>query len=629
MRETSVCFFNLEWPAAGTRVAGPTVWLRGWVVGQPGHDFIDVRVCHLGRSHLGILGLPRADLAAHFKSDRPWLPAGFIVGVPLADGPAELEVEVRDTEGRWQPLHRLGLTVAADGETSLRQEGKLAEHADGTWTERAPHLPFHGHLEEPSAWAELSPGHALLLGWLLSTTVPLRAISATTDTLVFNQLAHGLTDEVFATQVPAMPAARQARFKGAVDVPLTLFSPALLRVYAEQADGAVHLCFARRLIPVAPVAVVRPARQAPHRIPPARMVSLPELPSGRPRRLLLCLRDLEPTDANLRALDATRHVISSGRWAVRLITATDGLLRPAFEQGGIAVQEVDPQPVFSATDETGCRQALTQVGHPIWWRNLDAVAVFDPLCFWAITLARAQGLPVLFDCTVDQPLQLPEGVSSAGQNLARQAWRSATRICYGSFSAASAQSETLADRPGAVIPHWHTPQGAKGQNRPDGSRLALAPLRTVDWLARRHPAIAARWRFAENITGRPSADFRANRPACLAPGPIDLDRVALLLSPQDGGEPMRLLLDAAVRGIPMVATAGRRSEEFFRPTEAAFAAPFNPLALAHALLDFEANPAGYERRAAAAQQRVLAENNPAQLLPRWQALLETAAAAGG
>lgn len=629
MQETSVCFFNLEWPAAGVRVAGPVVWLRGWVVGKPGHDFIDVRVCHLGRSHLGLLGLPRADLAAHFKSDRPWLPAEFIVGVPLADGPAELEVEVRDTEGQWHPLIRAKLTVAAEGEASPRQEGKLVGSADGTWTERDPHLPFHGHLEEPSAGAEVPPGHAPLVGWLLSTRVPLRKISATTDTLVFNQVAHGLTDEVLATQAPAWPAARQARFKGAVDVPLTLFSPALLRVYAELADGTVHLCFARRLIPLAPLAAARSARPAPPRIPPAEEIPLPELPSGRPRRLLLCLRDLEPTDANLRALDAARHVVSSGRWAVRLITATDGWLRPAFEQSGIAVQEVDPQPVFSATNETGCRQALAQVGRPIWWRNLDAVAVFDPLCFWAIALARAQGLPVLFDCTADQPLQLPEGASPAGQALARQAWRSATRICYGSGSAAQAQREILADRAGAVIPHWHTPQGAKGRSKPDGVRLALAPLRAVDWLARRHPATAAHWRFAENITGRASADFRANRPACLAPGPIDLDRVALLLSPQDGGEPVRLLLDAAARGIPVVATAGRRSEEFFRPTEAAFVAPFNPLALAHALLDFEANPAGYERRAAAAHQRVRAENNPAQLLPRWQALLETATAGGG
>jgi hypothetical protein len=627
MQESSTHFFNLEWPSAGARVAGPVVWLRGWVVGKPGHDFIDVRVCHQGRIHLGILGLPRADLAAHFKSERPWLPAEFIIGVPLQDGLAELEIEVRDTEGQWQTLLRTSLSVAADGGASPRQEGKLMEYAEGTWTKRDPHLPFHGHLEEPAAWAEVAPGQATVFGWLLSTLGPLHGVSVTTDTLVFNHVAHGLTDDLLATQVPALPAARQARFKGKVDVPLTLFSPVLLRVYAEQADETVHLCFARRLITSAPSAL--PSRRAPHRLRVTEDISLPALPSGRPRRLLLCLRDLEPTDANLRALDAARQVIASGRWAVRLITATDGLMRPAFEQSGVAVQEVDPQPVFSATDEAGCQQALAKVGRPIWWRNLDAVAVFDPLCFWAITLARSQGLPVLFDCSVDQPLQLPEGASPAVQALARQAWQSATRICYGSSFAASGQSGILADRPGAVIPHWHTPNLPKPSEAAGSSRLALAPLRTVDWLARRHPAVAARWLFAENITGRPSADFRANRPQCLARGPIDMGRVALLLSPQDGEEPLRLLLDAAALGIPVVATSGPKSEEFFRPAEASLIAPFNPLALAHALLDFEANPAGYLRRAAAAQERVRAENNPAWLLPRWQALLETAAATRG
>lgn len=623
MQETSTHFSNLEWPAAGARVAGPVVWLRGWVVGQPGHDFIDVRVRHLGRSHLGILGLPRADLAAHFKSDRPWLPAEFIIGVPLEDGPAELELEVRDTEGRWQLLQRVGLTVAAEGETSPRNEGQLVPYADGTWTERTPHLPFHGHLEGPAPWDEVAPGHAKIFGWLLSTLGPLRGVSVTTDTLVFNQVAHGLTDELLATQVPSLPAARQARFNGWVDIPLTLFAPILLRIYAQLADGSVHLCFARRLnLAATPPAQIRPTR----RLMPTDDLSLPSLPSGRPRRLLLGLRDLEPTDANLRALDAARHVTASGRWAVRLMTATDGPLRPAFEQSGIAVQEVDPQPVFSANAEPDCLQALAKVGRPIWWQHLDAVAVFDPLCFWAIALARSQNLPVLFDCSETAALQIPAGASAAVQALARQAWNSATRICYSSETAASAQAAGLS-RPGTMIPHWHSPRLPTRAAGQDGVRLTLAPLRTADWLARRHPASAARWHFAENITGRPSPDFRANRPALLARGSLDLSQLALCLSPLDGREPLRWLLDAAALGIPVVASRGPLAEEFFGPAAATFVAPYNPLALAHALLDFEANPAGFLYRAAALQKQVRAENNPAVLLPRWQALLETATAA--
>ena len=89
MRESAVCFHNLEWPPDGARLAGPVVWLRGWIVGQPGHDFIDIRVRDAaGAVHLGVLGLPRVDLAAHFKAARPWLPAEFILGAPVSDGAA-------------------------------------------------------------------------------------------------------------------------------------------------------------------------------------------------------------------------------------------------------------------------------------------------------------------------------------------------------------------------------------------------------------------------------------------------------------------------------------------------------------------------------------------------------------
>ncbi len=100
MHESPICFHNLEWPPDGARLAGPVAWLRGWIVGKSGHDFTDVRVRHDGGTHLGVLGLPRTDLAAHFKAARPWLPAEFILGVPVADGPAALTLEAMDCARR-------------------------------------------------------------------------------------------------------------------------------------------------------------------------------------------------------------------------------------------------------------------------------------------------------------------------------------------------------------------------------------------------------------------------------------------------------------------------------------------------------------------------------------------------
>ncbi len=124
MHESAHCFHNLEWPAPGARVTGPVLWLRGWVVGKPGHDFVDVRICCATGIHLGVLGLPRTDLAAHFKSARTWLPAEFIIGVPVADGPVALAIEAQDSFGQWHLLQNLSLTVAADGEPQIQHTGE-------------------------------------------------------------------------------------------------------------------------------------------------------------------------------------------------------------------------------------------------------------------------------------------------------------------------------------------------------------------------------------------------------------------------------------------------------------------------------------------------------------------------
>jgi hypothetical protein len=158
MRESAACFHNLEWPPEGARLAGPVVWLRGWIVGKPGHDFIDVRVRHGGGAHLGVLGLPRTDLAAHFSAGRPWLPAEFILGVPAADGPVSLVLEAMDAHGGWSPLQTIALVVAPDGAPPPRVEGRLETRPEGTWTVRDAHHPFHGHLDDPGPAPALAHG---------------------------------------------------------------------------------------------------------------------------------------------------------------------------------------------------------------------------------------------------------------------------------------------------------------------------------------------------------------------------------------------------------------------------------------------------------------------------------------
>ncbi|MES1167741.1 MAG: hypothetical protein ABUL61_01090, partial [Oleiharenicola lentus] len=97
----------------------------------------------------------------------------------------------------------------------------------------------------------------------------------------------------------------------------------------------------------------------------------------------------------------------------------------------------------------------------------------------------------------------------------------------------------------------------------------------------------------------------------------------LCFGPLFGRGPLRPVIDAAAAGIPVVAPRCAVTEEIFHGTRIPLADPANPLAPAHALLAWEALPASYQREASAIAAPFRARRDPAQLLPRWERLLET------
>jgi hypothetical protein len=635
MQASERCYHNLEWPAPGSRIAGPVLWLRGWVVGQPGHDFIDVRVRHAGATHLGVLGLPRVDLATHFNSTRLWLPAEYILGVPVSDGPVTLVVEAMDSWGAWHLLESISLHIAPDGLSAPRMEGRLENSQDGTWTVRDAHHPFHGHLDQPGPAPRLHHGRAPVFGWLLDESRPLAAVLATTDTLVFNHLDYSLTDDALAAKVPQHAGARHARLRGQVDYPATAPDPACLRVYAVSPDGTVTLCFAQRLTP-ALQSGIGPAR-GPVTIPPLSCTSIPEdtlpaLPSARPRRLLFIVRSLWPNDETLRALDLARFLTCSHRWAARVVSTEDGPLRQDFEAAEVESLIVNPGSLLAAREESALTRALVELQRQVWWGHLDAVAVFDPVCGWAITLARRLDIPVLFDCQSDTPLEPDPTAIPAVQSLLREGWGSATALCFNSVVAAHAQHGRLGRVAAEIIPPWHSPR--LPEPAPD-ARLILAPLRTVDWITRHYPATAARWTFRQGPAGRidherlARQDDAFNAPALQRATGWSLDGIALCLGPLFARGPLRPVIDAAAAGIPVLAPRLPLTEELFHETRVPLVDFANPLALAHALLAWESLPASYQREAAALAPLFRARHNPSLLLPRWERLFATVASMRG
>ena len=639
MSESASCHFHLEWPAAGACIRGPVVWLRGWAVGHPGRELTDLRARCGDLTHLGILGFPRTDVAAHLGAPHAWLPAEFVVGVPLPDGPSTILLEARDCSGSWQTLCVVPLAIDPTGEPSPRHEGRLVTRPEGTWTVRGTHLPFHGHLDDPGEEPISRHGRIPIFGWLHHESQEIETVLATSDTLVFNHLEHGLMDEALVAKL-SHQAARNARLIGEVDAPGSLDIPACLRVYARLHDGSIHLCFAQRFHPLMPAEA--PPEKPASLITPEDSI-LPTLPSGRPRRLLVFLRTLQPCDATERALDIARHLLSSVGWAIRAVSIDDGPLRSEFEASGVAVQFVDPQGFYDAPDRNSAERELGRLGENIWWGHLDAVAVFEPLCYWSIALARRAGLPVLFDCSIDTPLQPQSGASAAIVALTWESWRGATTVCYGCCAFAAMQSTLLGGIPSSIIPIWHSPQAKNSGISLPGRRLAVAPirplaadgaavlLRAADWLSRRHAAVAANWRIAvTRALGTKEEqpiirDYLLNQPVLMALEPIPLGAASACLNTAYSGAPLRAMLDAAAMGIPLITTSTAAVRAFFPPAEACYLSPNNPLAVAHALLDLEANPTAAARRAEALRRRILTDHAPVPLLARWKELLDRTA----
>lgn len=574
MIESPLCFHNLEWPAPGARLAGPVVWLRGWVVGKPGHDFIDVRARTSAGVFLGVLGLPRNDLAAHFAPARAWLPAEFIVAVAAADGELRVDLEAQEARGNWVPLQTLEFTVAPDGLIHPRIEGEFVPHAGGGAVTRAPHLPLHGHLDAPLEAPEVRDGVLSVFGWFVHDKQRLTRVLATLDGRTFSVLANGLTDDALACKVPHLPAARHGRVRGTVPFFATHFSPVCLRVYVELEDGSVQLALARRLHPCnAPAAAPATAR-------PLAQALLPNLPSGRPRRLLIVVRTMRPDDATLRALDVARSLRASGRWVARVIAAEDGALHSRFEGAGCAVQLVDLRGFTAATDATRAAE-LARLEREIWWRHLEAVALFDLTSEWIAPLAARHNLPLFRDPAGDlawfAPDELPQHDPSAPllapiRGLAR----------HGAPVLLGAMAELTA-APAVIVGDVRDEE----EEQLFGAALAAAPA------LRATPPL----------------------PACAA-----------LVCPAWRDHPVRTLLTAAASGVPIITTPTPQLAAIFAHGEVVFFAPDNPLALAHAILALRANPEAALRRAEAAR-RVVAPLAPAAQLPRWLAALEAAAEA--
>ena len=277
MLETPHAFFHLDQPVEGAAIPAGPVRLQGWAAGRNGRPLVDLRLQVDGAGQPAVYGFPRADLATFFGLPGPFLPGGFEATLTLPAGEHLVTFEALDISGQWQQvgLVRLSLQpgpaapIPAPAPPGVIQPHEFARALQCTLRRAAmvpvadaaaevagalplpavtrfPHLPFHGHLHQPTLLERVLFGRLRIEGWLFHETIAIRRVAASVDLQTWQDLACDGTKPYVEAMFPQFPQVKNCRIDGLIDVPAQLPNPLCVRIYAELADGSWHLCHVQR-----------------------------------------------------------------------------------------------------------------------------------------------------------------------------------------------------------------------------------------------------------------------------------------------------------------------------------------------------------------------------------------------
>ncbi len=488
MHETPTSFASIESP-----LALPEGWraVRGWLVAKPGHHFVDVRARVGAREFPGVYGFPRADLADYFKAGRPWLPAEFVIVIEFAAGTAEVQLEALDLTGQWQAVKTFAFEIQADDDQIARSPidpvsavefGRATRLAylQGApvippWPRmvRVGYAPFQGYLAQPHAVAKALYGRTQVLGWLFHDTQPVSRVFATTDLLTLQPMESGGESAGVQARYGNHPHAARCMFKGMVDVSTALPAPVTIRIFAELADGSIHLVIASRVRPVpteelklawppyAPVKFWRHWRAARKQVqslglpletgaglrqefwaslreyrtlatpatktPGTARITAPDA-KGKPR-LLLVTHNLNLEGAPLLFAEYAAHLVQGGA-PVTVLAGQDGPLRAHFTRAGATVRVLERDPAAAASPSELSRE-LERLAATIDWTKTDLVVANTVMSFWGVLLARHAGRPsLLYIHESNPPALFFQRTTPALLPAAHEAFRAATAVSF-------------------------------------------------------------------------------------------------------------------------------------------------------------------------------------------------------
>ena len=274
MPETAFSHSQVESPAPGATLPPGRHLVRGWVWPKPGGHFVDVRARVGDRVFAGVHGIPRPDLAVHFKTGRAIALAEFAIAVDLTPSHCEAVLEVLTIDGRWIPFQTVTWEIAANAPPAhfavpdgplrwidhghgLRQLLRAATRhprepldrlaaklvAELPWPRvlRDAPAPLFGFVDEPASVCCCRFGRIPAFGHLFHPTRSIRRILGTVDLQSWQSLEIHRPSPGPAAHYAEYPNAQACGFTGLVDVPAQLPNPVSLRIYAELEDGSLHL----------------------------------------------------------------------------------------------------------------------------------------------------------------------------------------------------------------------------------------------------------------------------------------------------------------------------------------------------------------------------------------------------
>jgi len=470
MHETPHAFFHLDYPAAGAALPAGPVGLRGWAAGKNGRPLVDLRLRLNGTTHHTVYGFPRADLAAFFGLTDPFLPGGFEATVPLGEGEQEITFEALGISGDWHPVGTVRLTgqAAVTATPTTPSPGTILPHEFARTlqctlrsaatmpvataaadlvaalplpaTIRYPHVPFHGHLHQPTLLERVLFGRLRIEGWLFHETADIRRVVASVDLQTWQELEQAGSKPYVEAMFPQFPKAKNCRIDGLIDVPAQLPNPLCVRIYAELADGSWHLghvqrthtweqeqekapfvSFSRVTFGRTCLALDRAARARGFTVPRNRALwrgihgvyqeyharALRDNPSPvssalPPTAATPCLshatlitHNLGLEGAPLFLLEFARHLAANGT-KLRVIAAADGPLAADYARLGATVQVVDVTALHEATTTRELSAALARLAGEISLTDTSLVIANTLSAWWGVHLARRAGRPSLF-----------------------------------------------------------------------------------------------------------------------------------------------------------------------------------------------------------------------------------------